>query len=159
MTDLQTQCCGLSMPRLRGKPKGICGPRLRCDIGRKLTPSIGPSMNQCASIRSWREPDRQGSHTGQGPSLIDEDQTLSFDAALIFCPLAAPACYVGTIGLSSRNALRSRTYRYERSSTSSGSGFSGQVRKAGNEPRTAKSSFPIRCASQTARSSPIALGL
>lgn len=75
------------------------------DTGRKLTPSIGPSMNQCASIRSWRRADRQGSHTVPGPSLIDEDQMLSFDAILIFCPLAAPARYVGTIALSSHNAF------------------------------------------------------
>ncbi|KAJ8134041.1 hypothetical protein OY671_012745, partial [Metschnikowia pulcherrima] len=52
-----------------------------------------------------RSPSPQGSHIGPGPGLVDEDQPLSFDAALILCPSDAPARHVGTIALASRHAF------------------------------------------------------
>jgi hypothetical protein len=46
-----------------------------------------------------REPYRSG------PGLVDEDQSLSFDATLILCPLGAPTRHVGTIAFASDQAF------------------------------------------------------
>ena len=54
---------------------------------------------------SARRPSPQGSHVGPGPGLVDEDQTLRFDAVLIFCPLGSPPGDVGTIALASHHAF------------------------------------------------------
>jgi len=52
-----------------------------------------------------RRPSPQGRHIGPGPGLVDEDQSLSFDAALIFCPLGAPPRDLGSIPFASRHAF------------------------------------------------------
>ena len=52
-----------------------------------------------------RRPSPQWSHIGPGPSLVDEDQPLRFDAVLILCPLDAPTRHVGTIALASHHAF------------------------------------------------------
>jgi hypothetical protein len=41
--------------------------------------------------RTSRCPSRERCHVGLGPGLIDEDQALSFDPALILCPLGPPS--------------------------------------------------------------------
>src|SRR3979490_158486 len=52
-----------------------------------------------------RRPSPQWSHIGPGPGLVDEDQPLRFDAALILCPLGAPTRHVGTIAFASHHAF------------------------------------------------------
>lgn len=52
-----------------------------------------------------RRPSPQGSHIGPRPGLVDEDQPLSFDATLIFCPLGSPPRDLGSIAFASRHAF------------------------------------------------------
>ena len=52
-----------------------------------------------------RCPPPQGRHIGPGPSLVDEDQALRFDAILVFDPLSSPPGHVGTIAFASRHAF------------------------------------------------------
>lgn len=52
-----------------------------------------------------RRPSPQGRHIGPRPGLVDEDQPLSFDAALIFCPLGSPPRDLGSIAFASRHAF------------------------------------------------------
>ena len=44
-----------------------------------------------------RRPAPQGGHVGLGPGLVDEDQALRIDLALILLPLRAPARDVRTV--------------------------------------------------------------
>ena len=53
---------------------------------------------------AWR-PSAQGRHIGPGPGLIDEDQTLRFDAILIFDPPGSSSGDVGTIAFASHHAF------------------------------------------------------
>jgi hypothetical protein len=47
----------------------------------------------------------QRSHIGPGPGLVDEDQSLRFDAALVFCPPRPPRCDVGAVAFASYHAF------------------------------------------------------
>ena len=81
---------------------------------------IDPIMAQCrqeshglpTAVRNFggqpvsaRGPSPQGGHVGPGPGLVDEDQTLRFDAVLIFSPLGSPPGDVGTIAFASHHAF------------------------------------------------------
>jgi hypothetical protein len=44
-------------------------------------------------------------HIGSGPSLVDEDQALRFDAILIFDPLNSPSGDVWTIAFAGHHAF------------------------------------------------------
>jgi len=52
-----------------------------------------------------RRPSPQRRHIGSGPCLVDEDEPLSFDAPLIFCPLGSPPRDRGSIAFASRHAF------------------------------------------------------
>ena len=58
---------------------------------------VKPAATRC--------PSPQGRHIGPGPGLVDEDQSLSFDATLIFCPLGPPPRDRGSIAFASRHAF------------------------------------------------------
>ena len=75
----------------QGRQKGHGLPAAVGNLGGKSVPA------QC--------PSPQGRHIGPGPGLVDEDQPVSFDAALIFCPLEAPPRHVGTIAFASCHAF------------------------------------------------------
>ena len=52
-----------------------------------------------------RRPPAQGSHVGSGPGLVDEDQPLSLDAILIFCPLGSSPRDRGTVAFAGHHAF------------------------------------------------------
>ena len=59
----------------------------------------------CDQALAERRPSTQRRHIGLGPRLVDEDETLRLDAALIFCPLRAPPRHVGTVAFASHQAF------------------------------------------------------
>lgn len=85
------------------------------DIGEKLSPLIGPSMTQGASMQSWRKFSQEGEpapaalqdfgdqpsaarraavaagNVGLGPGLVDKDQAQTIKPPLIFFPLRSPS--------------------------------------------------------------------
>jgi hypothetical protein len=63
----------------------------RRDEGRGLPTPEWRLANHAAAARP---PAPKRSHIGLGPGLIDEDEALRIDAALIFAPLLAPALNV-----------------------------------------------------------------
>jgi hypothetical protein len=52
-----------------------------------------------------RRPAPQGGHVGLGPGLVDEDQALRIDLALILLPLRAPAGDVRTVAFAGDDAF------------------------------------------------------
>jgi hypothetical protein len=52
-----------------------------------------------------RCPASQGSHVGLGPGLVDEDQALRIDLALILLPLRAPAGDVRAVAFAGDDAF------------------------------------------------------
>jgi hypothetical protein len=58
----------------------------------------------CEPGAAWR-PAPQGGHVGLGPGLVDEDQALRIDLALVLLPLRAPAGDVRTVAFAGDDAF------------------------------------------------------
>src|SRR3954471_21233532 len=121
----------LWLPRLSMmtmSPRFKVGSRTFSTLIVKLSPSIGPSRTQGASIRSQRNAARKvvvfqwpcgtlavslvprgaqprKCHIGLGPGLVDKHQAPRFDLALILRPLRAPAGDVRTVAFAGDDAF------------------------------------------------------
>ena len=93
----------LAVDRPLDKPRRIDPVMAQCrQESHGLPTAVGNLGGESAPAR---RPSPQGIHIGPGPGLIDEDQPLRFDAALILCPLCAPPRHVGTVAFASHHAF------------------------------------------------------
>ena len=93
----------LAIDRSLEKPRCVDPIEAKRGQERRRLPAAVRHLGEEA-FAAWRR-SSQRRHIGLGPSLVDKNQALRFDAILILCPLRPPPRDVGTVAFASHHAF------------------------------------------------------